>query len=70
MSVESFAREYDITADRVRAAMAYAQAFSDEIASDREYAEANQKWIETLDAVARGHKAAGGYHKGKQKASR
>lgn len=52
-TVEAFAREYDLTPDRVRAAIVYAQTFPDEIESDREQAEANRRWVETLDATFR-----------------
>lgn len=68
MALAAFAREYDLTADRVRAALAYAQAFSAEIDSDREHAEANRKWIVAQDSAARSHEATDG--KGKPKASR
>jgi uncharacterized protein (DUF433 family) len=70
MAVAAFAQEFDLTADRVRAAVAYAQAFPAEIDSDREHAEANQKWIEAQDAAVRGHKATNGHGKGKPKAAR
>lgn len=56
MTPETFAREYDLTAERVRAALAYARAFPREMDSDRENAEANRKWIEVQEAVAFGHK--------------
>lgn len=67
MAAEAFAREYDLTADRVRAALAYAQMFPDEIDSDREHAVANQRWIEAQDAAARGHRAASRHDKAKGK---
>jgi uncharacterized protein (DUF433 family) len=71
MALEAFAREYDLPADRVRAALAYAQAFPVEIASDREQAETNLKWINALDAAADPKRANGhGKPKGKHQASR
>lgn len=72
MTAAAFAREYDLTADRVRAALAYALAFPGEIESDQEHAEANRQWIGTLDAVARGDQATNGQGKtkGRQKAAR
>ena len=53
MKLETFAREYDMTTDRVRAAVAYARAFPNEIDSDREHAEGNRDWINTISAAAR-----------------
>jgi uncharacterized protein (DUF433 family) len=70
MALAAFAREYDLPDDRVRAAVAYAQAFPGEIDSDREHAEENRKWIEGQDAAARGHKATNGHGKGKPKGLR
>jgi uncharacterized protein (DUF433 family) len=68
ISARSFAREHDLTTDHVRAALAYAQAFPDEIRSDREHAEANRKWIEVQDAVTRGRKETNGHGKRKSQA--
>lgn len=72
MTVAAFAREYDLTADRVRAAVAYALAFPGEVESDREHAEANRQWTKAMDAAARGHQATNGHGKakGKGKAAR
>lgn len=56
MTPETFAREYDLTTDHVRAALAYARAFPGEMDLDRENAEANRKWIEAQDAAAPGRK--------------
>jgi uncharacterized protein (DUF433 family) len=53
MSVEAFSREYGLAADRVRAALAYANAFPKEIESDKAHAETNRNWIEAADAAAR-----------------
>ena len=66
-AVAAFAREYDLTADRVRAAVAYAQAFSEEIQSDREHAEANRQWIEAMDMAAHAPQTAKGQRKGKHR---
>lgn len=46
MAVEEFATEYDVPAERIRVALAYAEAFADEMASDKAQAEANRKWLE------------------------
>lgn len=72
MAVEAFAKEYDLPAERVRAALAYAHAFPDEIESDRAHAEANGKWIERQDAAARSEKIAddNGRSKRREKAAR
>ncbi len=70
MAVAACAKEYDLTADRVRAALAYAQAFPKEIEADREHAEANLKWIDAQDAAAHGHTAANGHGKDKPKVAR
>jgi len=66
-AVAAFARDYDLTADRVRAAVAYAQAFSEEIQSDREHAEANRQWIEAMDMAAHAPQTAKGQRKGKHR---
>jgi len=53
VTVEAFAREYDLPPDRVRAAIVYAQTFPVEIKSDQEQVAANRRWVEALDATAR-----------------
>jgi uncharacterized protein (DUF433 family) len=58
MTAEAFAREYDLTPNRVRAAVAYAQAFPDEIASDREQVEANRRWVAAQAPTPRRRKPA------------
>jgi len=63
MSLVAFARHYSLSAGRVRAALAYAQAFAEEIESDQAHAEANRKWIEAADAAARGGRATAGHGK-------
>lgn len=67
-----FAKEYELPVERVRAALAYAAAFPEEIEADREQAEANQKWVEQQDAACRGGNKAegGGNPKGKRQAVR
>ncbi len=44
-----FARKYDVPAARVRAALAYAEAFPEEIHRDLEEEEANRRWVELQD---------------------
>jgi uncharacterized protein (DUF433 family) len=72
MTPEDFASEYDVPLERVRAALAYAEAFPDEMASDRAQSEANLKWIMDQDAAARKRKSASPEAKtaGKGKAAR
>lgn len=72
LTVEAFAKEYDLPVERVRAALAYAQAFPAEIESDKSHAETNRKWIERQDAAARADKVAdsNGKSKSKEKAAR
>ena len=70
MSAEGFAKEYELPVERVRAALAYARAFADEIENDRAHAEANRQWLEQQDAAARPHQRASGNGKGKGKAAR
>ncbi len=53
LSVETFAHEYGQAAERIRAALAYAKAFPEEIESDHAHAQANRKWIEATDAASR-----------------
>jgi uncharacterized protein (DUF433 family) len=65
MTVAALAREYDLTADRVGAALAYALAFPAEIESDREHAEANRQWIEAMDTAAPGKQATNGRSRGR-----
>ena len=72
MTAEAFAKEYDLPVERVRAALSYAHAFTDEIESDRAHAETNRKWIEQQDATARTENVAdsNGKAKSKEKAVR
>lgn len=60
LSVEDFAKEYELTAERVRAALAYARAFPEEIENDREQAMANRIWIEQQDAADLSRRPADG----------
>ncbi len=55
--VEEFARQYDVPAARVRAALAYAEAFADEIRHDLDEVAANRRWIELQDAAWRSERA-------------
>jgi uncharacterized protein (DUF433 family) len=48
---EEFAREYDLPVERVRAALAYAAAFPEEIEGDMMHAEANRTWLENQQAA-------------------
>ena len=50
MSAEEFADAYGLPVERVRAALAYAEAFPEEIEADTAQADANRKWIEQQDA--------------------
>jgi uncharacterized protein (DUF433 family) len=73
LTAEEFAREYELPVERVRAALAYAAAFPEEIEGDMAHAEANRTWLEKQEAAdfagrktrrqaggkARKHKAAG-----------
>jgi uncharacterized protein (DUF433 family) len=45
-SPEQLAAEYELPAQRVRAALAYAKAFPEEVAADGDHAEANRQWVE------------------------
>ncbi len=69
LTAETFAREYDLPVERIRAALAYAQAFPAEIESDKSHAETNRKWIEVQDAAGRGE-AAHSQRKAGEKAAR
>jgi uncharacterized protein (DUF433 family) len=53
MSIEAFAREYNLTPERVRAAMAYSHAFPEEIELDQTSVQTNRQWIEAQDKAAR-----------------
>lgn len=47
---EQFAKQYALPVERVRAALAYARAFPQEIEADNLQADANQKWLEEQEA--------------------
>ncbi len=51
MRPEEFAKEYEMTVERVRAALAYAAAYPEEIEADIAHAEANRAWLESLEAA-------------------
>ncbi len=58
MHLEAFARQYDVPAARVRAALAYAEAFGEEIQRDLDEEQANRRWVELQDHAWRsGHRA-------------
>ncbi len=67
-----FAREYQLPLERVRSALAYAEAFPEEIAADRAHAEANRRWLEQQEASCRSEPRTNGgsRRKGKRKAAR
>jgi len=67
MSVDTFAREYGLSTERVRSALGYAKAFPEEIESDKTHAEGNRQWIEAADAAAGTHAAANGQSKHRRK---
>ena len=61
MSPEQFAREHEVPVARVRAALAYAEAFAEEIQRDLEEEQANARWVESQDAAWRsGHPGGNG----------
>lgn len=51
MTAEKFAEEYELPPEKVRAALAYAAAFSEEIQGDLAHAEANREWLENQQAA-------------------
>ncbi len=51
VTAEEFAREYELPLERVRAAMAYAAAYPEEIEDDITLAQANQTWLENQQAA-------------------
>ena len=67
LGVEEFARKYDVPTARVRAALAYAEAFAEEIQHDVDEVTANRRWIELQDAAWRSDRA--GAKAGKARAS-
>jgi uncharacterized protein (DUF433 family) len=50
LTPEEFAREYELPVESVRAALAHAAAFPDEMESDIAHAEANRVWLESQQA--------------------
>jgi len=53
LSAKQFAHDFGVSVAQVRAALAYAARFPDEIAAEAEHAAANRRWIETEDLAAR-----------------
>src|SRR5580658_6320422 len=51
LTPEGFAKDFDVPVERVRAALAYASAFRDEIEGDVVHAEANRAWIQSQEAA-------------------
>jgi len=51
LTPEEFAREYEMPVERVRAALAYAAAFPEEINGDIAHADANQTWLQNQQAA-------------------
>jgi uncharacterized protein (DUF433 family) len=67
---EEFAREFEVPFEHVRAAVAYAAAFPDEIEGDIAHAEANRKWLEhqeAADCAPRKNRRQSGSKNGKHK---
>jgi uncharacterized protein (DUF433 family) len=58
MSLETFRLEYDLPAGRVRAALAYSNAFPEEIESDKTHSAENRKWVQLSDPKVRGNLTA------------
>jgi len=48
---EQFAQDFDLSHAQVRAALAYARAFPEEIAADAERVEANRRWLGQQEAA-------------------
>lgn len=56
-AAEDFARDFGVPVAQVRAALAYAKAFPDEIEADADQAKDNLEWIQQQDAAWQaGHK--------------
>jgi hypothetical protein len=51
MTPKVFAQEYELPVESVRAALAYAASFPDEIENDIAHAEANRMWLENQQAA-------------------
>jgi uncharacterized protein (DUF433 family) len=66
-SVTAFAREYDLTIDRIGEALAYGRAFAGEMESDAQHVEANREWIELLETPAAGRRVSNGPRRGNGK---
>jgi uncharacterized protein (DUF433 family) len=51
LTADKFAEEYELPPEKVRAALAYAAAFSEEIQGDMAHADANRKWLVNQQAA-------------------
>jgi uncharacterized protein (DUF433 family) len=51
LTPEDFGKEYELPAERVRAALAYAAAYPKEIEADIAHAEANRQWLANQQAA-------------------
>lgn len=63
---EQFAREYELPVEHVRAALAYAATFAEEIEDDTDQAESNRAWLQRREAAAFSPKKARRRATGKQ----
>jgi uncharacterized protein (DUF433 family) len=70
MSAEEFAAQYDLLPGRVNAALAYAEAFPEEIDHDIEQAEANRHWLKLQDSAWRASHHGARTGKGRRKLPR
>jgi len=59
-SPERFAKSYEVPLERVLAALAYAEAFPDEVVADAEQADSNRKWLEQQESACRKTRKRGG----------
>jgi uncharacterized protein (DUF433 family) len=53
LAPQKFARDFGVSVAQVRSALAYAQAFPEEMAAEADHAAANRVWIEQQDAAWR-----------------
>jgi uncharacterized protein (DUF433 family) len=68
LTAQEFAGEYELPPEQVRAALAYAAAFPEEVEGDIAHAEANRKWLENQQAADGAHqKSHRGPPRGKRK---
>jgi len=64
MRPEEFARKYEVLPARIREALAYAEAFAEEIERDMEEAAANRRWVQVQDSAWRAGLGTGKGRKG------